>query len=61
MTTQTPAEQHKNGKPGNPWAEFAGIFANDPNWSRYLAEVKRLRSQGNAMQKQVGGIEPPVS
>jgi hypothetical protein len=29
---------------GNPWLDFAGSSANDPDWEEYQAEIRRYRA-----------------
>jgi hypothetical protein len=33
---------------GNPWLDFAGSSADDPNWEEYQAEIKRYRAAMDA-------------
>ncbi len=33
---------------GNPWLDFFGSSADDPDWEDYQAEIKRVREQANA-------------
>ncbi|MBI3783620.1 MAG: hypothetical protein HY270_09475 [Deltaproteobacteria bacterium] len=32
----------------NPWLDFFGSSADDPDWEEYQAELKRIREQANA-------------
>jgi hypothetical protein len=32
----------------NPWLDQAGIFADDPNWDEFVAEMKAARARDNA-------------
>ena len=32
---------------GNPWLDFFGRSADDPNWEEYQAELERIRREGN--------------
>jgi hypothetical protein len=33
---------------GNPWLDFAGSSANDPDWEEYQAEIRRYRTAVDA-------------
>jgi len=33
---------------GNPWLDFAGSSADDPDWEEYQAEIKRYRAAVDA-------------
>jgi predicted RNase H-like HicB family nuclease len=33
---------------GNPWLDFFGSSADDPDWEDYQTEIKRVREQANA-------------
>lgn len=32
---------------GNPWVDFCGSSADDPDWEDYQAEVRRVRERAN--------------
>ncbi|MGH2602420.1 MAG: hypothetical protein ACRDJ9_23920, partial [Dehalococcoidia bacterium] len=32
----------------NPWLDTAGIFADDPTWDEFIAEMKAARARENA-------------
>ena len=32
----------------NPWLDMAGIFADDPTWDEFMAEMKAIRARENA-------------
>ena len=32
----------------NPWVEMAGIFADDPTWDEFQAEIEKYRRELNA-------------
>ena len=54
------ARSRSNGKPvfidvspeaavePNPWLDMAGIFADDPTWDEFMAELKAIRARENA-------------
>jgi hypothetical protein len=33
----------------NPWIRFAGMWADDPNFDEFVAELKRIRREANTM------------
>jgi hypothetical protein len=37
-----------NVSTGNPWLDFAGSSADDPDWEEYQAEIRRYRAAVDA-------------